>query len=90
MKLNVNPKHRIFLQPKDSAKFLFNIIQKYSIEFILISIILIGFILRASFSKTGLPYFYVTDAVHTFIPAIKMLKTGDFHPRAFNYGSLNI
>jgi len=58
--------------------------------FLVIFVILLGFILRYFYTKIGLPYLYHWDEPQTASTALKIMKTGDFNPHFFNYGSMMI
>lgn len=49
-----------------------------------------AFILRYFQIEIGLPYLYFWDEPQIASKAIEILKTGDYNPRFFNYGSLLI
>ncbi len=57
---------------------------------LLLSVILLGFILRYWYASAGLPYLYYWDEPQTASTALKMMKTGDLNPHFFNYGSMMI
>ena len=56
----------------------------------LLFFLIIGFayIVRIYRIEWGLPYLYYWDEPQTASNALRMLKTGDFHPYFFNYGTL--
>ena len=58
--------------------------------FLVIGIIIFAFILRYFYTKLGLPYLYNWDEPQTASTALKIMKTGDFNPHFFNYGSMMI
>lgn len=58
--------------------------------FIVFFVVLLGFILRYFHTKVGLPYLYNWDEPQTASTALQMMKTGDFNPHFFNYGSMMI
>ena len=51
-------------------------------------ILLVAFALRALRCAEGLPYLHQWDEPQTASTALRILKTGDFNPHFFNYGSL--
>ena len=63
-------------------------IGKYYCTSILILIIFFAFILRYFQLHIGLPYLYFWDEPLTASNALQMMKTGDYNPHFFKYGSL--
>lgn len=57
---------------------------------IIILIIFFAFILRYFQLNIGLPYLYFWDEPLTASNALQMMKTGDYNPHFFKYGSLMI
>lgn len=53
-------------------------------------IFLFAFALRAPHTSEGLPYIHYVDEPFVASMALNVLKTGDFNPHLFNYGSLPI
>jgi hypothetical protein len=58
------------------------------IPVLLILILAGGFALRAQRCGNGLPYVYHPDEPRTVSTALNMMKTGDFNPHFFHYGTL--
>ena len=58
--------------------------------FLVIGIVVLAFVLRYFHTKIGLPYLYNWDEPQTASTALKIMKTGDFNPHFFNYGSMMI
>ena len=56
----------------------------------LLFLVIIAFYLRFLRTGFGLPYLYLWDEPQTSSAALKMLKTGDYNPHFFNYGTLLI
>ena len=57
----------------------------------LLSLVLIfSFILRYYHTYIGLPYLYYWDEPQTASTALRMMKTGDFNPHFFAYGTMMI
>ncbi len=58
----------------------------------LILVLILGFALlvRVLRAKAGLPYLYAWDEPQTASNALQMLKTGNFNPHFFAYGTLTI
>jgi hypothetical protein len=91
MPLRSDPGSRPFRPKKIPALQLLSKIDQVWIIAILLTVILgCGFLLRYSYSKAGLPYIHSWDEPNIFSHALAILKTGDFHPRLFTYGSLTI
>ena len=65
-------------------------IVKHYCTSILILIIFFAFILRYFQLHIGLPYLYFWDEPLTASNALQILKTGDYNPHFFKYGSLMI
>ena len=65
-------------------------IVKYYFTSIIILVIFFAFILRYFQLNIGLPYLYFWDEPLTANNALQMLKTGDYNPHFFKYGSLMI
>ena len=63
-------------------------IVKHYCTSILILIIFLAFILRYFQLHIGLPYLYFWDEPLTASNALQMMKTGDYNPHFFKYGSL--
>jgi 4-amino-4-deoxy-L-arabinose transferase-like glycosyltransferase len=63
-----------------------------SIGFWLIFVVIFAFayLIRASRADWGLPYLYYWDEPQTASTALRILKTGNFNPWFFNYGTLPI
>ncbi len=57
---------------------------------ILLTILALGFVLRAIQTHLGLPYVYNFDDPQVAAHALNILKTGDWNPHFFAYGSLMI
>jgi 4-amino-4-deoxy-L-arabinose transferase-like glycosyltransferase len=51
------------------------------------AIILFAFIVRYYYTNIGLPYLYYWDEPQTASTALRMMKTGDFNPHFFAYGT---
>lgn len=59
--------------------------------FVLLALILVfAFWVRSTSAEFGLPYQHHWDEPFIANSALEILKTGDFNPRFFNYGSLTI
>lgn len=65
-------------------------IVKHYFTSIVILIIFFAFILRYFQLNIGLPYLYFWDEPLTASNALQMMKTGDYNPHFFKYGSLMI
>lgn len=65
-------------------------IVKHYFTSIIILIIFFAFILRYFQLNVGLPYLYFWDEPLTASNALQMIKTGDYNPHFFKYGSLMI
>ena len=65
-------------------------IVKHYFTSIIILIIFFAFILRYFQLNVGLPYLYFWDEPLTASNALQMIKTGDYNPLFFKYGSLMI
>lgn len=65
-------------------------IVKHYFTSIIIPIIFFAFILRYFQLNIGLPYLYFWDEPLTASNALQMMKTGDYNPHFFKYGSLMI
>ncbi len=65
-------------------------IVKHYFTSIIILVILFAFILRYFQLNVGLPYLYFWDEPLTASNALQMIKTGDYNPHFFKYGSLMI
>ena len=65
-------------------------IVKHYFTSIIIPIIFFAFILRYFQLNIGLPYLYFWDEPLTASNALQMIKTGDYNPHFFKYGSLMI
>jgi len=53
-------------------------------------IFFVAFFVRVMEARSGLPYIYFWDEPQIAGTALNMLRTGDFNPHFFNYGSLMI
>jgi len=67
--------------------FFYNWEQNYYRIFLFI-FIAIGFFIRFSYIRNGLPYLHYWDEPHITAKAIEMLQDGDFNPHFFNYPPL--
>ena len=56
----------------------------------LVGVLLFAFYVRASRADWGLPYLYYWDEPQIASAALRMLKTGNFNPYFYNYGTLPI
>ncbi len=65
-------------------------IKNYYFEILFTFTILLAFLIRFLHTSKGLPYLYNWDEPQTASNAIKIMKTGDFNPHFFHYGSLMI
>ena len=65
-------------------------IVKYYFTSITILVIFFAFVLRYFQLNIGLPYLYFWDEPLTASNALQMMKTGDYNPHFFKYGSLMI
>ena len=65
-------------------------IVKHYFTSIIILVIFFAFILRYFQLNIGLPYLYFWDEPLTTSNALQMIKTGDYNPHFFKYGSLMI
>ena len=65
-------------------------ILKYYFTSITILVIFFAFVLRYFQLNIGLPYLYFWDEPLTASNALQMMKTGDYNPHFFKYGSLMI
>ena len=65
-------------------------IVKHYFTSIIILVIFFAFILRYFQLNIGLPYLYFWDEPLTASNALQMMKTGDYNPHFFKYGSLMI
>ncbi|MCK5538872.1 MAG: glycosyltransferase family 39 protein [Bacteroidales bacterium] len=65
-------------------------IVKNYFTFLVLMVVIFAFVLRYFHTKVGLPYLYNWDEPQTASTALKIMKTGDFNPHFFNYGSLMI
>ena len=65
-------------------------IVKHYFTSIIIMVIFFAFILRYFQLNIGLPYLYFWDEPLTASNALQMIKTGDYNPHFFKYGSLMI
>ena len=65
-------------------------IVKHYFTSIIILFILFAFVLRYFQLNIGLPYLYFWDEPLTASNALQIMKTGDYNPRFFKYGSLMI
>ncbi len=65
-------------------------IVKHYFTSIIILVIFFAFILRYFQLNIGLPYLYFWDEPLTTSNALQMMKTGDYNPHFFKYGSLMI
>lgn len=65
-------------------------IAEHYITSIIILVIFFAFILRYFQLNIGLPYLYFWDEPLTASNALQMMKTGDYNPHFFKYGSLMI
>jgi len=65
-------------------------IVKHYFTSIIILVIFFAFILRYFQLNIGLPYLYFWDEPLTASNALQMIKTGDYNPHFFKYGSLMI
>lgn len=75
-----------------SVKANFSVIHQAIVKHssIIILIIFFAFILRYFQLNIGLPYLYFWDEPLTASNALQMMKTGDYNPHFFKYGSLMI
>ena len=64
--------------------------EKIATFFLLILILIFALLVRALRAKVGLPYLYFWDEPQTASNALQMLKTGNFNPHFFAYGTLTI
>ena len=69
-------------------KFLVFVKKPIFIYLILVVIILLAALVRGFRSKFGLPYLYYYDEPLIASDALRMLKTGDFKPQQYYYGSI--
>jgi 4-amino-4-deoxy-L-arabinose transferase-like glycosyltransferase len=60
------------------------------VAMLLLGVVLVAFVLRYLRTTIGLPYLYHYDEPQTASAALRMLKTGDFNPHFFSYGTLMI
>jgi hypothetical protein len=65
-------------------------ILKNYFSFLVILVVFLAMILRYWHTKVGLPYLYNWDEPQTASTALKIMKTGDYNPHFFNYGSMMI
>lgn len=65
-------------------------IVKHYFAFITTLVIFFAFVLRYFQLNIGLPYLYFWDEPLTASNALQMMKTGDYNPHFFKYGSLMI
>ena len=65
-------------------------IVKHYVTSIIILVVFLAFILRFFQLNIGLPYLYFWDEPLTASNALQMMKTGDYNPHFFKYGSLMI
>lgn len=64
--------------------------KNYYFEILLFFTIFLGFLIRFLHTSKGLPYLYNWDEPQIASNALKIMKTGDFNPHFFHYGSLLI
>ncbi len=64
--------------------------KRYYFEILLFFTVFLGFIIRFLHTTKGLPYLYNWDEPQIASNALKIMKTGDFNPHFFHYGSLMI
>ncbi len=67
-----------------------NLIKKHYFSFLVFFVVTLALVLRYWHTKVGLPYLYNWDEPQTASTALKIMKTGDYNPHFFNYGSLMI
>ena len=67
-----------------------NFIVNNYFTFLVIGAVIFAFVLRYYHTKIGLPYLYYNDETQTASTALRIMKTGDFNPHFFNYGSMMI
>lgn len=67
-----------------------NFINNNYFTFLVVGVVIFAFVLRYLHTKTGLPYLYSWDEPYTAGNALRIMKTGDFNPHFFNYGSMMI
>lgn len=61
------------------------------LEFALLALILaFAMWTRLGHSERGLPYLHHVDEPHTSVAALEMMKSAEFNPERFNYGTLNV
>lgn len=65
-------------------------IERLWVLVVLAFILIFAFTVRVLRTKVGLPYLYFWDEPQTASNAIQMLKTGNFNPHFFAYGTLTI
>jgi hypothetical protein len=65
-------------------------ISKYYFNLIIGVVVLFAFIVRYYHTSIGLPYLYYWDEPQTASTALYMMKSGDFNPHFFAYGTLMI
>ncbi len=78
------------LKANFNKQYILHAIAKRDVTSIIILVIFFAFILRYFQLHIGLPYLYFWDEPLTASTALQMLKTGDYNPHFFKYGSLMI
>lgn len=53
-------------------------------------LMLFAFVVRVAYAGRGLPYLHHWDEPEIAFNALNIIRTGDFNPYFFNYGSLTI
>jgi 4-amino-4-deoxy-L-arabinose transferase-like glycosyltransferase len=64
--------------------------EKHCVTVAIAVIAILAFILRYLNTKIGLPYLYKWDEPQLVGTALRIMKTGDFNPHFFHYGSMMI
>ncbi len=75
---------------KANFPVIYHAIVKYYFTSIILLVIFFAFIFRYFQLNIGLPYLYFWDEPLTASNALQMMKTGDYNPHFFKYGSLMI
>jgi uncharacterized membrane protein len=70
--------------------FVSDFIKRNYFNWLVILVIIFSFLLRFLRTKVGLPYLYNWDEPQIASTALKIMKTGDYNPHFFHYGSLMI
>jgi hypothetical protein len=65
-------------------------IKKHYLLLVVSLVAVLALTLRYWHTKIGLPYLYYWDEPQTASTALKIMKSGDFNPQFFNYGSMMI